>query len=145
MNLIGTANIYTNWKKLLISSADLAQDVFSVMLVGPNYNFDLNKHETLADVGDEAQGSGYARQTLGGVELIKIGKGITMSANDVSFTAQGGSFSADKYIIYDESVLVPFKPLVTVGFLGEDKAIVKVTDGNSLTISFRPNGVLLIE
>jgi hypothetical protein len=102
-----TMTIYPSWKDKLGEAANLASDVFKVILLGGAHAYDA-AHDELADVtaNQIASGNGYVQdsKTLTGVTWTSDGANNRFDADDVAWTAAGGAIAAAHAVIYDDTV-----------------------------------------
>jgi len=140
----GTINIYNSWREYLAANAVLGTDVFKLLLTTSSYTPNLNTHTVLADITNEVSGNGYARATLGSISWTHSGAVATFTSGSAVFTASGGSIVARNYVIYDDSVASPVKPLVCYGLLDNSIADITVTDGNTLTWTPNASGIFTL-
>lgn len=134
-------NWYNKAKKNKNTVMNLASDTFKVLLTTSSYTPSQTTHEVLADVTNEVSGNGYARQTLGSVTFNESAGTVTFDAADPVFTASGGSITGRYFVIYNDTVASPTKPLLFYGLLDTTPADVVTTDGNTLTLVFDAAGI----
>lgn len=139
-----TLNFYNSFLLNLAKNINLSTDTLKIGLVTSTYTPDASSHTILSDITNELSGNGYARQTLAGVSLTESGGVVTLDFNDPVFSASGGSFTARRYFIFDDTVATPNKPLIGFGLLDDNNLDVTVTDGNTLTINVNISGFLTI-
>lgn len=96
----------------------------------------------LADITQIAAGNGY---TTGGtavanVTVTETGGVATIDADDVVFTASGGSIAEFRYmVLYNDSATSPVDALVTFIDYGSGYTIV---DGGSFAVQWNASGIL---
>ncbi len=140
----GTIAIYESWKEQIGKAPNLASDVFKMLLVTSSYVPDLAFHSVLSDVSGEVTGSGYVQQTLGNVTFSQSLGTAKFDFDDPVFSASGGNWTARRWIIYDDSVAVPLKPLIAVGLIDSADMDVLVTDSNTLTFNVNAAGLFTL-
>lgn len=140
----GTIQIYDSWKAQIGKTANLSTDVFKMMLVTSGYTVNLDTHQVLADITNEVSGNGYARQTLGNVVFDEVAGVAKFDFDDPVFSASGGNWSARRWIIFDDTVASPAKPLIAVGLINFADTDVTVTDGNTLTFNVNASGLFTL-
>lgn len=132
---VGTFNLYTSFKnKLGDGTYDLDTNTFKVMLVTSAYTPSL-AHTTKANITNElATANGY---TAGGATLANVQyTGGAWDANNVVWTASGGSLTARYFVVYQSGTFnTVTDALVGYGLLDNTPADVTVTDTNTLTLT----------
>lgn len=123
---------------------DFANDTFKAALVTSSYTFSA-AHEVYSDITNElSTANGY---TNGGVALTSvtwtdIGSGVwRFDCADFGWTASGGSITARRLIIYNDTVSSPVKPLLACCLLDDSPADVTAVDGAPFTIAVHANGL----
>ena len=139
----GTINIYNSWKENMVEGANLQSDSFKMLLTTSAYTPSA-AHTILSDITNELSGSGYARQTLASVTSGQTSGTYTFDFADPVFTASGGSLTARYWVIFDDTVASPVKPLVAWGLIDQTPADVVTTDGNTLTFNVNASGLFTI-
>ena len=89
---------------------DLDDDTFIMGLSTSTYTF-ASTHSTLTDITNELSGNGYARDTLTATWVRSSGT-VTFDTDDGAFTASGGSITARRAWIFDDTPTSPADPLV---------------------------------
>lgn len=140
----GTAAFYDSWKEQIGKVANLATDTFKMLLTTSAYTVDLVNHAVLSDITNECSGSGYARATLGSVVYSQTASVAKFDFDDPVFTAAGGNIVARRWVIFDDTVASPVKPLVAQGLLDSADADVTVFDTNTLTFNVNANGLFTL-
>jgi hypothetical protein len=140
----GSITFYNSWKANMLHAANLSSDTFKMLLTTSTYSPSASSHSVLADVTNEVSGNGYARQTLGSVTSSQTSGTYTFDFADPVFTASGGSIVARYWVIYDDTVSSPSKPLVAYGLIDSTPADVTTTDGNTLTFNVNASGLFTI-
>jgi hypothetical protein len=79
-------------------------------------------------------GNGYARQTLANQTWVRSTNTVTFNADDVVYTASGGSIVARYFVLFDDTPTSPLDPLICYGLLDQTPLDVTATDGNTLTV-----------
>lgn len=136
--------IYTQFKKNLGRSMNLSTDTFKMLLTSNAYVPNLLTDAVLADVLGELSGNGYARQTLGSVAYDEVGDDMKFDFADPVFSATGGNWTARRWVIFDDTVSSPTKPLVATGLINSADADVTVTSGNTLTFNVNASGLFVL-
>lgn len=131
-NYSGSFQFYDSFREQMAKSMNLGTDTFKMLLVTSAYIPDVSSHSVLADINNEAGGNGYARQTLQNVTYERSGNKSIFDFDDVTFEATGGSWTARRFVLYNDTVSSPEKPLVGFGLIRSDNQNVTVTDGNTL-------------
>lgn len=137
----GTINFYNSWHLEIGKAANLSSDTFKCLLTTSSYTPSASAHTILGDITNELSGNGYARQTLQSVTWTLSGATATFTCSDPVFTASGGSLVAHYWVVYDDTVASPVKPLVCYGLLDQTPGDVTVTDGNTLTFNVNASGL----
>ena len=140
----GATSIYNYWAEYIAKAADLAADTFKCLLTTSAYTPNLSTHSVLADITNEVSGNGYARQTLAGVSFSQSGGSAKFLCDPIVFTASGGSITARRAIIYDDSVASPVKPLICAILLNNADVDVVTTNGNTLTVQIPGTGLFTL-
>lgn len=140
----GTIAVYNSWKEQIGKSANLASDTFKMLLTTSGYSPNLSVDSVLADITNEVSGSGYTRATLGSVSFTESGGIATFDFADPTFTASGGNIIARRWVIFDDTVASPVKPLMFTGLLDAADADVTVTSGNTLTFNVNASGLFTL-
>lgn len=122
---------------------DLDDDTFKMGLVSSSYSFSAESHSTLSDITNELSGSGYARDTLSVTWTRSTGT-VTFDSDDGAFTASGGSITARRAFIYDDTPSSPADPLLCSSLLDNTPADVSVTAGNTLTVQIHSSGIFTL-
>jgi hypothetical protein len=117
-----------------------------MLLTSSLYVPDAANHSVLADITNEISGNGYARQTLGSVSYAQASGVAKFDFADPVFSASGGSWTARYWVVYDDTVVSPAKPLVAYGLLNSQGGGTDVTlgSGNTLTFQVNANGLFTI-
>lgn len=134
----GTTQIYESWSRRLAEASNLELDILKCLLTTSAYNVDLAAHETLSDIYAEVIGNGYERKTLQNVSFAQDGNISKFSSDEIIFTADGGSITARRYVIYNDTVID--KPLILTGLLRSDNNNIIITDGNEIVLTPPANG-----
>lgn len=119
---------------------DLDDDAFSMGLSTSAYTFNAETQANLADITNELSGSGYARDALA-VTWVRATSTVTFDSDDGAFTASGGSLTARRAWIFDDTPTSPADPMVASSLLDNAPADVTVSDGNTLTVQINASGV----
>lgn len=120
---------------------DLESDTFKVALCSSSYTPDADAHEAYTDLTNELSGNGYPSggASLSTITWTKSGATVTFDADDVVFTASGGSIVARYAVLYDDTVSP--KDLICYWLLDTTPADVTASDGNTLTLTIDLNGI----
>lgn len=144
----GTNTLYDKVKEYLMDGTiDLDDHTFIVLLTTNVYVPDKANHSVLADITGEVSGSGYARQTLTGVQWVISGGAngeMKFDADNPQWSAVGGSITARYWVLYDDTPTTPLKPLIAYGLLDDTNQDVITTDGNTLTLNINANGFFTV-
>ncbi len=128
-------DLTTNWKLALFLSTSNA----NTLSVGTAIYGDLtNEH---------ANANGYTTggAAMSGITWTQSGGTVTFDANDVVFTASGGSIVARFAVIYENATLNTIvKPILCVCLLDTAPADITATDTNTLTIQFNASGIFTL-
>lgn len=100
----GTHNWYNNWIKVQGTTANLATDIFKILLTSSSYVPNSASHTQLSDVTGELTGPGYVRQVLGSVTFTESGGTATFDCDDIQFVATSGTHTAKYWVIYDDTL-----------------------------------------
>lgn len=141
----GALNLYEHLgESLADGSIDLDSDTLKVALFTSSHTPSASSHESFDALTNEVSaGNGYTAggATLANVTLSRSGGTAKLDANDVVWTADGGSIVARYAVIYSETA----DKVIGYFVLDDTPADVTVTDGNTLTISWHAsNGILTI-
>jgi len=139
----GTTNIYNSWTEYQDTGANVSSDVFRILLTTSTYTPNQATHTVLADITNEVSGSGYARQALT-VTVSRTAAVRKFTFSSPVFTATGGSIVARYWVIFDDTVATPTKPLVAYGLIDSTDANVTTTDTNTLTFSPNASGLYTV-
>lgn len=137
-----TMTIYPSWKDKMGEAANLATDTFKVILLNNSHSYNA-AHDELADVtGNQlSTANGY---TAGGAALSSVtwtsdGTNNKFDADDVTWTASGGSITAYHAVVYDDTV--SGDPLVcTINFDGVQTA----NDGAQFKLVWNSAGIFTL-
>lgn len=123
---------------------DAGAGVFKCALIGSGYTADQTDTDFSADIqGNEIAGSyGY---TTGGAALTNVTWANTSGttkwdADDVVWSASGGSITARFAVIYHVSSDIP----ICLCVLDNTPADVTATDGNDLTVEMNASGIFTV-
>lgn len=116
---------------------------FTVALVTSAYTFAATHTQRSDFSANEVSGSGYATYSLT-VTWVESAGTVTWDSDDATFTASGGSITARRAIIYDDSTTTPVDALVCSSLLDNTPADVSVTDGNTLTVAMAGTGIFTL-
>lgn len=122
---------------------DLDDHTFKALLVSSSYSPNFETHTVLADITNELSGSGYARFTLT-CTWVRSTSTVTFDSNDSTYTASGGSITARREVVYDDTPSSPADPLLCASLLDSTPADVSVSDGNTLTIARHASGIFTL-
>lgn len=131
-------------ESLADGTLDLDSDTLMVALFTSAHTPNAATHETFSELtGEVANGNGYTSggATLANVTLSRTGGTAKLDADDVVWTASGGSIVARYAVIYSQTA----DKVIGYFLLDDTPADVTVTDGNTLTIAWHAsNGILTI-
>lgn len=137
---VATWNFYNTFKLYFGTVMNMATDAFKVLLTTSSYTPSAS-HSILTDITNELSGNGYARQPLSSVLFTQTSGTATFTSAPFLFTAAGGTLTARYFVIYNDTVSSPVKPLVAYGLLDNTPADVVATDGNSITYTPNASGL----
>lgn len=124
---------------------DMDGHTFKVILVNSTYTPNYETHTVYADIANElATANGYTAggATLASVTWTRSTVTVTFDAADTVWTASGGSITARRAIIYDDTPTSPADPLVGAILLDSTPADVTATDGNTFTLQWNASGII---
>lgn len=131
-------------ESLADGSLDLDSDTLKVALFTSSHTPSASTHEAFSGLtGEVSNGNGYTSggATLANVTLSRTGGTAKLDADDVVWTASGGSIVARYAVIYSQTA----DKVIGYFLLDDTPADVTVTDGNTLTIAWHAsNGILTI-
>lgn len=141
-----TASItfYNSFRKLLgDGTIDLDTDTFKVALLSSSYTFDATDTVLTDLTGELSTANGYTSggATLSNVSWTQSTDTVTFDADDVVWTASGGSIAARFAVIYDDTAS---DSLVACVLLDTTPADVTATDGNTLTLTWNASGIFTL-
>ncbi len=139
----GTNNRYSNLSKLRGDKLiGMASDVWKLMLTTSSYTPDSDAHTILSDVTNEA--ANYTQITLGTL-VWSITAGVTkFDFENPVVTASGGDCTARYWVIYNDTVATPVKPLLAWGLIDDAPADVVIANGDTLTLNVNASGLFTI-
>lgn len=141
-----TITFYNNWYEAIGREVDLdAPPTIKVTLHSSSYTPNAATHTVYADLSNElATASGYTNggQALAGGVWAQSGASAAFDANNVVWTASGGSITARYAVLrlvgtFDSAV----DPLIAYILLDSAPADVTATDGNTLTLTWHASGI----
>lgn len=124
---------------------DLDTHTFKLLLTSSSYTPNASTHTVKADVTNElSTANGY---TAGGATLTTVtwnrsGGTVTFDADNVVWTASGGSIVARYAVLYDDTAASD--ELVGYVLLDTTPADVTTTSGNTLTIAWNASGIFTL-
>jgi len=141
----GPLTLYQHVSESLANGTlDLDSDTLRVALFTSAYTPNAATHEAFSELtGEVPNGNGYTSggATLANVTLSRTGGTAKLDADDVVWTASGGSIVARYAVIYSQTA----DKVIGYFLLDDTPADVTVTDGNTLTIAWHAsNGILTI-
>lgn len=143
--MAASISFYNSFREYLADGTiDLDTHTFKVMLVSSAYTFSAS-HTVKADITNElSTANGYTAggATLGSVTWAHSGGTATFDAADTVWTASGGSITARRAVIYDDTAASD--ELVASILLDTTPADVTATDGNTLTLQWNASGIFTI-
>jgi len=134
--------IYDSFKeKMADGTLDLDGDTFKCALFTSSLTPVQTDDDYSALSNEVANGNGYATggETLASVTWADSSGTVTFDADDIDWTASGGSIVGRYAIIYDDTDAG--KQLVAMCLMDNAPADVTVTDGNTLTLQLHANGI----
>lgn len=134
-----TISLYNHTAKLFAEGSNAAADTYKVKLYSAA-TFDAS-HTTLAGVGgtEATTGTGYTAggETLANVAVTTVTTNdAKFDADDVTWTASGGSITASYAVIYNDTD-TDDPPLAFIDFDGSQSA----GDGTDFKIVWNANGI----
>ena len=114
--------------------ANLESDTLKVMLV--NSPAPVNTNSVKADLTEISPGSGYSAGGTAVTITTKTQSGgtYTLAANQVVFTASGGTIGPFRYaVLYDDTPTSPADPLIAWWDYGSG---ITLNDGETFTVKF---------
>lgn len=124
---------------------DLDTHTFKLLLTSSSYTPNASTHTVKADVTNElSTANGY---TAGGATLTTVtwnrsGGTVTFDADNVVWTASGGSIVARYAVLYSDTAASD--ELVGYVLLDTTPADVTTTSGNTLTIAWNASGIFTL-
>jgi hypothetical protein len=118
----------------------LASHTLKMLLCSSSYTFSA-AHAVLADISAELSGSGYARQTLANKQWIEASGVGKLTFDNIQFSASGGNLTARRWVLFNDSVSDPLKPLICSGLINSADQDVTITDGNIITLNCPAGGL----
>lgn len=129
---MATYNKFQAWAETSEEGADIGADTFKVMLV--NSPAPVATNSVKADLTEISAGSGYSAggTALSGRTSAQSGGTLTLAANQVVFTASGGTIGPFRYaVLYDDTLAGD--PLVSWWDYGSS---ITLQDGETFTVKF---------
>lgn len=137
---------YNSFKEYMADGTiDLDTHTFKLLLTSSSYTPNASTHTVKADVTNElSTANGY---TAGGATLTTVtwnrsGGTVTFDADNVVWTASGGSIVARYAVLYDDTAASD--ELVGYVLLDTTPADVTTTSGNTLTIAWNASGIFTL-
>ncbi len=124
---------------------DLDTDTLKVALHTSSYSPTVASDTTQAGLGNEvANGNGYTTggESLAGVTWSQSSGVATLDANDIEWTASGGSITARYAVVYSDTA--SGSDLIGYFLLDDTPTDVTATDGNTLTIKWNASGIFTL-
>lgn len=118
---------------------DLDSHTIQCSLHGSTYTPSAD-HSLLTQVDSEISGSGYARKFLGNKTYVQTAGSAKWDADDVIYTASGGSISARYAVLSDENVANG----ALIGYVTLDSSNVTISDGQTLTLQWSTAGIVSV-
>lgn len=141
-----TITFYNDFREALGDGRiDLDNDTFKLALCTSSYTPNAETHTGYSDLTNEvANGNGYTTggETLTSVTWTQSTATVTFDADDVVWTASGGSITARYAILYDDTDTNDC--LVAYILLDSAPADVTATDGNTLTVAWNASGIFTL-
>jgi hypothetical protein len=140
--MAATFTFYNSFSETVADGTiDLDTHTFKVMLVSSAYTFSA-AHTVKTDITNElSTANGYTAggATLGSVTWNRSSGVTTFDAADTTWNASGGSITARRAIIYDDTAAND--DLVASILLDNTPADVTATAGNPLTLQWNASGI----
>lgn len=134
-----TISLYDHTALRFANGSNVAGDTYKLKLLTAA-TFDAT-HTTLAATGgtEVANGNGYTTggATLGGVAITQSGNDAKFDANDVTWTASGGSIVASYGILYNDTD-TDDPPVAFINFDGSQTA----GDGTDFKVIWNASGIV---
>jgi hypothetical protein len=146
----GTLVFYRNWWEIGYETVtgglnlNAGGNSIKCLLATSTYTPDADNHTLLTDITNEVAGNGYARQTLANQTWVRSTNTVTFNADDVVYTASGGSIVARYFVLFDDTPTSPLDPLICYGLLDQTPLDVTATDGNTLTVQWHATGIFQV-
>ena len=135
---------YNSFKEFMgDGTIDLDTDAFVMALVTSVYTFSAAHTQRSDFSANEVSGNGYAADSLA-VTWVLAGATVTFDSDDGAYTASGGSITARRAIIFDDTTAAPVDALCVSSLLDNTPADVTVTDTNTLTVQINASGVFTL-
>lgn len=140
----GSAAIANAWLLEMAKAANKSSDTFRMLLLNSSWTPSQENDDILADiVANEISGNGYARQAVT-MSWTRTNNIATLTFSPVTFTASGGTITARRWAIFDDTVSSPVDPVVAYGLLNNSDADVSILDGRSLIVSAHVTGLYTV-
>ena len=145
-----THTIYDNAHEnmMLNDLGALDADTIQATLHDSSYTFDEANHDAFADITNElSTANGYTNggQALASKTVTLAAGTTTFDANDLVWTASGGSIVFRRLVLWNTTPTTPTADPVISSVLGDDSpGDITTTDGNTLTIAWNASGILTI-
>ena len=143
-----THTIYDNFIENLFlgDMGALDADTLKLALAASGYTFSEANDDAFADVTNElSTANGYTAggATLASVTVVLSSGTVTLDANDVQWTASGGSIVFRRGVLYNDTPTTPTADPLISSVLGDDSpADITTTDGNTLTFQWNASGII---
>lgn len=144
--MTASISFYNNWKEA-INDAALRAATINATLHAAGYTFSA-AHSVYADLSNElSTANGYTNggQALANVVWDQVGGTAALDADDVEWTASGGSIVCRRAVL---RVVGTFNsqvdPLICSILLDVTPADVTTTDGNSLILRWNASGIFTL-
>jgi hypothetical protein len=142
---VGTFTLYGAAKEgIAKATIDLDGETIRAMLLTSAYTPNTSTHALTSDlVGELATANGYTAggAALTGVTVTRSGGTVTFDANDVAWTASGGSLVARYLVLYADGGT---DRLIGYVLLDDTPANVIINAGTTLTIQWSASGIFTI-
>lgn len=141
--------VYNKWKEYMSDgTVDMDADTFKMALFTSASNAATLTLDNFAALTNQvAGGNGYTAggETLTTVTWNESSGTVTFDADNVVWTASGGSITARFAVIYDDTVATPVvDALVAYCLMDNTPADVTATDGNTLTVQINASGIFTV-
>ena len=142
-NKTASWDFYNSFFEYSNTVMNMDSDTFIFLIVNSTHVFDATD-TILSDIDNELSGNGYSRQTLTHT-YTRSGAVGKFDFSDVTISASGGDLTMRRFVIFNDTVASPVKPLVGSGLLDNADADVVLADGNDLVYSTPAGGQFTVQ